>query len=183
MKKTLLMTSVALAIGFGAPAAMASDGTVTITGKIVASACTVDPNSKAITVVLPTATPNSFLSGGNPAAGQVAGRTRFTIELKDCDPAPESYTNVTTGFSGAFDSAYPGVLKNNAASPAGNVGVRLLDNNNNPIDINDTGDVVTTPLATGDMSLDFLAAYESTSATAVTTGDVESIATFTIGYN
>jgi major type 1 subunit fimbrin (pilin) len=180
MKKILLATSLALAMGLGASSVMADDGTVTINGLVVASACTVAPGSKSITVPLPTITPATLT-----AQGDIAGRTKFDINLTNCTKG--SLTNVLTSFSGTFDLDSQNVLKNTstATDVAANVGVRLLERDGTTkIDINaGSNGEIETPILDGDMTLPFFAAYEKTNSTDITIGEVQSVATFTIGYN
>lgn len=180
MKKILLASAVALAMGFGASTAMADDGTVTINGLVVASACTVDPGSKAFIVTLPTITPDSLT-----AVGDVAGRTKFDIKLVNCTKG--SLNNVLTSFSGTFNDDVPEVLKNTstAGTVADNLGVRLLERDGvSKIDISSGGGKeVEYPLTDGEVVMPFFAAYEKTKAADVTIGEVQSIATFSIGYN
>lgn len=178
MKKILLTTSIALAIGLSSSSAMASDGTVTINGSVVAAACTVDPLSKSIIVTLPVITPASL-----GAVGDLAGRTRFEIKLTGCTTG--NYSNVLTSFSGPYDDAVNGVLRNTASGTAAtNLGVRLLKPDDTKIDISaGSAGAIATPIVDGEMTLKFMAAYEKTLSNAVTEGDVQAIANFDIGYN
>ncbi|BDC28495.1 Fimbria A protein precursor [Bordetella parapertussis] len=80
-KSSVLRASVcagALALAF---AAHADDGTIVITGTITDQTCTIeDPSPGYIKVVhLPTISKSALKN-----AGDVAGRTRFDIKLKDC---------------------------------------------------------------------------------------------------
>lgn len=127
MNKTLL--SAALIAGFGiaafAPqtARAAADGTITITGQVVAQTCTVDTNAFGTpdlkTVALPL-----VLAPALSTVGNVAGLTAFNIVLAGCD---SSLTSAQTFFSGGNIDATTGNLSN----PAGATGVevQLLDNN------------------------------------------------------
>ncbi|AYQ39903.1 fimbrial protein [Burkholderia aenigmatica] len=98
----------------------AADGTITITGKIGTRTCTIDGNGqgKDFTVTLPKVSTSALSSGG-----MTAGRTPFTIGLKDCSPATG---NVYTHFEpGATVNSTTGQLIN--AGGATNVEVGLLN--------------------------------------------------------
>jgi major type 1 subunit fimbrin (pilin) len=64
-------------------AAQASDGTITITGAVTATTCTINGGGAAssFTVPLPTVSTSAL-----PANGATAGRTAFKIALTGCTP-------------------------------------------------------------------------------------------------
>ncbi|VWD43914.1 MULTISPECIES: fimbrial protein [Burkholderia] len=100
----------------------AADGTITVTGKIGTQTCTIDGNStggKDFTVTLPKVSQSALSSGG-----MTAGRTPFTIGLKNC---AEATGNVYTHFEpGATVNSTTGQLIN-APGGAKNVEVALLN--------------------------------------------------------
>ncbi|MBN3783674.1 type 1 fimbrial protein [Burkholderia sp. Ac-20345] len=100
----------------------ATDGTITITGKIGTQTCTIDGNGtggKDFSVGLPKVSTSSLASGGS-----TAGRTPFNIGLKNCSPATG---NVYTHFEpGTTVNSTTGQLLN-ASGTAKNVEVGLLN--------------------------------------------------------
>lgn len=182
MKKIVL--SAALAATFGAAALFstsvaASDGTITITGKVVANTCTFSVNggSTSNTVQLPVV----FTTALN-AAGAVAGNTPFTIKVSGCDP---NLSKVQEQFGGSNINATDGNLKNiaTATSPqtvAGNVEVQLLSGTGTVINLNDNTASPTGNLSSGGVTLNYQAQYYATAAASA--GLVSTTVTYTTQY-
>ncbi|GGA26430.1 fimbrial protein [Dyella nitratireducens] len=183
MKKIVL--SAALAATFGAAALFstsvaASDGTITITGKVVANTCSFSVNggSASSTVQLPVV----FTTALN-AAGAVAGNTPFTIKVSGCDP---NLTSVQEQFGGSNINATDGNLKNiaTATSPqtvAGNVEVQLLNGTTNTvINLNNNNASPVGTLSSGGVTLNYQAQYYATAA--ATAGLVNTTVTYTTQY-
>lgn len=180
MKKKALLLS---ALAISPMVTFASDGDVTFTGKIVASACTVQginggTSATGAQVPLPDVTPSSFNNGGG-----YAGMTDFVINLQDCDTT--TMKNAQVSFSGTPDETDNALLKNSAAAPAGGVGIALLENDGNTlIDIGSGNASDNQTLVTGNTELKFKVAYKSnTSTPAVSPGDVQAKSFFDISYN
>lgn len=183
MKKIVL--SAALAATFGAAALFstsvaAADGTITITGKVVANTCTFSVNGGNAnnTVQLPVV----FTTALN-AAGAVAGTTPFSIKVSGCDP---NLTSVQEQFGGNNINATDGNLKNiaTATSPqtvAGNVEVQLLNAaNNTVINLNNNNNSPVGNLASGGVTLNYQAQYYATAAASA--GLVSTTVTYTTQY-
>jgi len=119
MKKIAL---IAVTTILGISAANAADGTITINGLVTDKTCEIiTPQGKDFTVTLPTVSKQTLAK-----AGDVAGRTPFTINLGDC-----SEGKVATYFEpGATVDFATGRLNNQDAAGAKNVQVQLLGSNN-----------------------------------------------------
>lgn len=120
MKKIALFASVTL-LGISSTT-YATDGTITINGLVTDKTCNiVTPQGKNFTVALPTVSKQSLAK-----AGDVAGRTPFTINLTQC-----SQGKVATYFEpGTTVDSITGRLNNQNAAGAQNVQVQLLGSNN-----------------------------------------------------
>ncbi|QLK61243.1 fimbrial protein [Enterobacteriaceae bacterium Kacie_13] len=172
-----------IVLGLTPLASLASDGDITFTGKVSASACSLKGfNNVASTsglMALPNVTPDSF-SG----AGGYAGMTDFTIDLEDCDTS--TMKNARVAFSGTPDTVDNAILKNtNASTPATGVGVAVLENNGTTlVDINGGQSSMSQALTTGNTALKFKVAYKAnTSTPAVTAGNVTAKTFVDITYN
>ena len=185
MNKTLL--SAALIAGFGvaalAPQAARADGTISITGKVVANTCTFTfgggaSGTNSGTVVLPVV----FTTALNAAAA-TAGKTPFTLTIASCDP---NLSSVTETFGGSNIQA-DGNLKNiaGAVAPqtvAGNVEVQLLSG----IGAGTVMNLFSTPtqpaatLVSNGVVLNYQAQYYATAA--ATAGLVSTTVTYTTSY-
>ena len=173
MKKIILATS---AIILGSAAAHAADGTVTITGKITDRTCSIDAESKDLSVALPTVSVSSLT-----AAGQTAGRTPFTINLTGC-----SEGKVATYFEPGTSVDFNSGRLNNVSGDAKNVQIQLLGDNNEFIPV--LGKAVGTQLnsqevsvsAGGSAALNYYAEYYAQDKT--TAGDVKTSVKYTIIY-
>ncbi len=127
MKKRILQLIPAVTLGAAFAAlpgrVMASDGTITFTGSIDTSTCTISTTGTggSFTVALPKVSSQVLR-----ATGQTAGDTAFTIRLTGCsDIAGNVSTNFETGT--AVDQA-SGRLNNTAtAGGATNVQIQLLN--------------------------------------------------------
>ena len=119
MKKIAFIITTTIAAISGAHAA---DGTITINGLVTDKTCEiVTPQGKDFTVTLPTVSMQTLAK-----AGDVAGRTPFTINLANC-----SEGKVATYFEpGATVDFTSGRLNNQDAAGAKNVQVQLLGSNN-----------------------------------------------------
>ena len=158
LKKTLL-TAVLLATFGVAAAAQAADGTINITGAINTSTCKIQgANSPAnIAVTLPTVSTTAL-----NAAGSVAGRTAFSLNLTGCG----ALTKATTFFEPGPTVLNDGNLKNATGSASG-VEVQLLNNDFSAITLNNTSgnqNSQTVSLTGGNGTLNYFAQYFANAA-------------------
>ncbi|UTO18231.1 type 1 fimbrial protein [Acinetobacter sp. Z1] len=176
MKKLALIATLSVV---GIANAQAADGTITINGLVTDKTCDIsNPTGKDIIVTLPTVSKQTLAN-----AGDVAGRTPFQINLKNC-----SEGKVATYFEpGATVDFNTGRLLNQNAAGAKNVNVQLLGSNNLFIPVRAAGsngaqensqwaDVT----ATGTADLNYYAEYYATGAS--TAGQVNTSVQYTIIY-
>ncbi|KRG69436.1 ferrous iron transporter B [Stenotrophomonas terrae] len=162
-------------------ASHAADGTITFNGEITDKTCTIaSPQGKDFTVTLPTVS-TSALS----AAGQVAGRTPFSMSLSQC-----SAGDVATYFEpGATIDISSGRLNNVAtANAASAVKLQLLGDNSLFIPVVAAGagasqanSQTVTVDGAGSANLNYFVEYYATGA--ATPGEVSSSVKYTIIYN
>jgi major type 1 subunit fimbrin (pilin) len=109
-------------LGVLSASAVASDGTITFTGSIDSSTCTVTSSAGAasFTVGLPQVSTKVLA-----AAGETAGDTSFSLKLSGCS---DIVGNVSTNFeAGTAVDLASGRLNNTAAGGATNVQIQLLN--------------------------------------------------------
>ena len=162
--------------------ANAADGTITFTGRVTDKTCTIStPGGRNFAVSLPTVSRSTLA-----AAGNVAGRTPFAINLTGC-----SAGNVATYFEpGPTVDFNTGRLVNQtSANGAANVQLQLLGSNNQFLPIQAAGvgqpqansQWVTVPADGGSANLNYYAEYYATGV--ATAGSVTSSVNYTIIYN
>jgi type 1 fimbria pilin len=133
---------------------------------IIDPACSV--NTTPINVTLPTVSVGAMAS-----VGATAGTTPFAIALTCSSGAT---LDIELDYAGTA-SNITGVLTKTSGSSAG-VGLRLLDQNYNPVVFGATTVVGSTP--TGALSIPYYAQYYRTGT--VTAGSINASATFTLSY-
>lgn len=174
-------TCVAMAIGFLASLslpAFAIDGTITFTGAVSANTCTINGNdtgSQSFNVLLPTVGVDSLTT-----QGQTSGNTPFFIRLSACTP---NTGTVRVHFEpGANGNTVTGNLTT-AAGGAGNVEVRLLNDDESAINVtvaDGSQNSKSVVLASGEATLKYFAQYFATGQ--ASPGTVTATAKYTIVY-
>ncbi|AJO79750.1 MULTISPECIES: fimbrial protein [Pseudomonas] len=171
----------ALVAASAAPFANAADGTINFNGELVNQTCTIAVDGvvtpAAATVTLPTVS-TSLLT----AAGQVAGRTGFNIQLSSCVGA----ATTTAAFfeSGASVDPVSGNLRNMTGT-ATNVQLQLVDAaNGSAIQAGNTNQRTRTTRntldASGAANMPYAIQYVASGAT--NPGTVVSSVTYSIDY-
>lgn len=137
--------------------------------------CTVSP--LAMTVTLPQVSVAALAS-----PGQSAGDTAFRFPLQSCQAVPSTPYAVYASWSFSAVPGYPSVIANASATPAGNVGVQILDASGTPVGSGvSAGTQAGTVDAAGAVSAQtYIARYFATGA--VTPGGVTATATYTLTY-
>ncbi|GAB3047007.1 fimbrial protein [Acinetobacter apis] len=174
MKKILLasLTSVT-----AISATHAADGIITINGLVTDKTCNiVTAAGKNFTVTLPTVSKQTLAN-----AGDVAGRTPFTINLERCSDG-----KVATYFEPGVNVDFNTGRLNNVSGTATNVQVQLLNNNNAFIPIlargtaNAQANSQWVDVTAGKADLSYFTEYYATGAT--TAGTVSTSVQYTIIY-
>lgn len=176
MKKIALVAAIMIT---GISAANAADGTITINGLVTDKTCDiVTPQGKDFTVTLPTVSKQTLSK-----AGDVAGRTPFTINLAKC-----SEGKVATYFEpGATVDFASGRLNNQDTAGAKNVQVQLLGSNNQFVPVlaagkngSQTNSQWVDVADAGSVDLNYYAEYFATDASSA--GKVTTSVQYTIIY-
>ncbi|HGT8137349.1 TPA: fimbrial protein [Escherichia coli] len=165
-----------------AGSAMAYDGTITFTGKVVAQTCTVNTDDKNLEVTLPTVATSSLKDNG-----ATSGMTPFAIRLTGCATDMAGSQNVKAYFepSSNIDLTTHN-LKNTAVSDkANNVQIQLLNSNGTSTillgEADNGQDVQSEEIGTdGSATLRYMAQYYATGQS--TAGDVKATVYYTIAY-
>lgn len=176
MKMHFIVAGIATGLTLATTTASASDGTVNFTGEIIDEACVVDIGTDAtMTVDLGHISKSSF-----KASGDEAPETKFSLKLKSC---PETVTTAKVKFDGANDATNSGLLAlTQETGVAKGIGVTLRTADKAALGLDAVNDYSYTLSSTEENSLDFYAAYRSTSDTVVA-GKANAVATFTVDYN
>lgn len=190
MNKALL--SAALIAGFGvaalAPqAAHAATGTITFSGKVLSSTCSVGTvtggtnTGNNVAVTLPDVQSTAFTGQAS-----VTGLTPFSLVLANCPTTP-SNVSVAASFSGAIDPTY-GTIQNTTPGSGGysNVEVALTSGSSSttPINLNTTPAPVSATInSSGAATLSYGAEYYQPTSTAISAGNVSAVVSYTLTYN
>lgn len=167
------------------PMAFAADGTITFTGNVVDTTCTISGGTAAaadFTVTLPKVSASAL-----DVAAKTAGDTPFTITLSGCKAGTAAATGgVHTLFeAGGNVDTSTGRLKNTAASGATNVQIGILNASDRSAvklgapDASQNSRSAT--LSSGGASLNYIAQYVANGGPA-TAGSVTSSVTYSIVY-
>jgi len=154
--------------------ASSSFGTLTLKPVNVSmSTCNVSAGSVNLSVTLPTVDVNAL-----PTTGSVAGQKSFPIQYS-CPSGWALYMTMST----ANPAAATGVIMPSAScaagSPAANVGIQLLQSNQQPVQFNTAQSVGNSP--NGTLNLTYYAQYYATGSP-IGAGQVCGTATFTMSY-
>ncbi|ECZ0012481.1 fimbrial protein [Salmonella enterica subsp. enterica] len=159
--------------------AVAYDGTINFTGKVVDQTCTVSTASKNLTVTLPTVSKTALST-----AAKTAALTPFAIELTGCNTGaevgakkvkayfePNATTDFTTGnltSSGSAKNVQVQLLNFDGTTPV-RLGMDVVAQN-----------VTATPVDTANVKLRYNAQYFATGV--ATAGNVAATVNFTVAY-
>jgi major type 1 subunit fimbrin (pilin) len=173
LRYSFLLPILGLAACLAAPQAAADAGTITFAGETTAATCTVEAgaaNLPSFTVQLPP------ISTQVLTPGDVAGRTRFSMRLRNCSGVANS---VRAHFeAGPTVDASSGTL---LPSNNGSVHFALFDQDGSPIDIGTTHQTGTTYAA--DSTMYYEVAYQRVGATPVAPGQFTSSVAYTLQYD
>ncbi|EMO5257586.1 fimbrial protein [Proteus mirabilis] len=168
-----LMLIVALSLLFTTKGS-AYDTLVHINARVTGNTCTVETNSKRITVKLGQIATKDFIS--TTITQQRTPVIPFSIKLVDCQPEASA---VKVSFNGRTDPIDNALLAIDATGAKG-VAISIMDNSGASIDINDKSQSYTL-LPNQDNTLQFYARYVATQLP-VQAGSANATATFLLEY-
>jgi len=178
--KTALLPIAVLTLGLASAQAFAADGTVSFTGNITQSGCTVtNATSKTITVAM-----GNYSSSALSTAGQEAGPKPFEIDLTKCATG-----SIKVRFDGTAVSGNPTLLKltstgATSTDPSTSVGIKITDLASGGVyTIGDTSSAVPFQAtdSTGALNIKLAARYHAF-ATGTPSGAANATTDFSIEY-
>ncbi|MEW5558809.1 fimbrial protein [Enterobacter asburiae] len=175
LNKTLLAVTIALSMTSAAQAADAGHGKVTFTGSIIDAACSIAPEAVDQTVELGQISKTALQNGGKSTP------RNFSIALENCSFAGEDANNkVQVTFTGMESAAGDGLL--GITGSASGASVAITSGDGQVIKLGQPTQAQQLNDGTGTLSF---SAYVQghTSSAAITEGEFQSIADFTLAYN
>lgn len=157
-----------------AQGANAADGTLNITGTVIATGCTVDAASIAAPVALGDLQASAFT-----AVGDISEKKDITINLTEC---PVTQSGVMMTATGATDATNSELLGLSGDSVATGLGIALYNKGGALIPMNSASVAAPIDAETGVATINLEAAAMATSAS-VTGGDFTATTNFTLTYN
>ncbi|HIE1061110.1 TPA: fimbrial protein [Serratia marcescens] len=174
LNKTLLAVAMSFGIVSMAQAADQGHGKVTFTGSIIDAPCSISPESIDQTVDLGQISKVALVDGGKSTP------RNFSIDLEDCsfgNPASKNKVQVTfTGMESATNSGLLGIT-----GTAKGAAIAITQGNGEVIKLGQpTKEQV---LQDGKNTLTYAAYVQGEGADAITEGDFQAVADFTLAYN
>lgn len=158
----------------GSVSVFAADNSITISGSIQNTSCTVSTDSADQTVFLGDIASRTFYQ-----AGATSMPVQFTVDLQNCTG---SMSGVTVTFNGTADGTEPALLGlDSGTNAASGLGIAILDANRTLIPVNNPSSNYAIDITKPDNALVFYAQYQSTGAS-VTAGSATATATFNLTY-
>ncbi|MFU0445719.1 fimbrial protein [Pseudocitrobacter faecalis] len=182
MRKNILILSMSAILGCGSALAAddsaVTDGTLTITGEVVAPACTIATDSRSSSVAMDKVSATKLQT-----LGQESGvKKDIPINLTDCDTTATS--NAAFTFTAEADPAVATAFKNQntGGGAATNVAVQMYmpDGTTKIIPNTETAQDGITLAGTADQTITFKVDYVATGR--ATAGTVQVMTTFHINY-
>ena len=179
VKLNKMAVATLMALGLAAGAAHAADqghGKVTFTGAVVDAPCSIHPDSVDQTIKLGQIS-NAALKGGGTSTPR-----NFDIKLENCSfGTPATKNKVAVTFTGMESDAVAGLL--GATGTAKGVAVAITDGSGKVVKLGEP--TKGQKLQAGNNTLSFAAYVQGTSndKVAITEGDFQAVADFTLAYN
>lgn len=175
------LTVCALALGMASSsfvhaAGEVTQGTVEFNGKLITETCSIDTDSQAIVVTLPTLSTTTLA-----AAGATGGSKLFDINVSGCGTGLTKVAAHFEAIGGSGSDSTTGNLTNDysgSETAATNVQVRLYNSDEQPLALGDTGTAAT--IANQKATMRYYGGYYATGAT--TAGQVHAKAQYTLAY-
>ncbi|MEI5999720.1 type 1 fimbrial protein [Paraburkholderia bengalensis] len=184
-KRVLCAASIAAFAGLLSTSVMAADGTITITGSVTDTTCSINGAASGspadVAVTLPSVPTSSLKSAGATAGTSNLGDIK--LALSGCSGAA---TKAIARFENGptVDQASGNLMNQASASPAQNVQVRLLNAKTEPINVltQDNNDIGTdgATISGGAATLNYFAQYYATGE--AQPGNVSTSVQYTMQY-
>jgi major type 1 subunit fimbrin (pilin) len=179
---TIAAAATLATIALGSTGANAADGTITFTGAVTDTTCSIDAKTVGAAdknITLPTVT-NSTLGAKGSTAGATAA-TDLTFALSGCSTETKAVARFENGPT--IDQS-TGYLTNQAPAGAENVQVRLLNASHMPINVvtGENNDMAGNGVAivSGNADLKYFAEYYATGK--ATAGPINTSVQYTVDY-
>ncbi|WNN46697.1 fimbrial protein [Winslowiella toletana] len=175
LNKSVLVAVVALGMASMANAADQGHGKVTFTGSIIDAPCSIHPDSIDQTVNLGQVANSTLANGGKSTP------RNFTVDLENCSfGSPATKNKVALTFTGMESKAKNGLL--GITGTATGASVAITDGSGQVISLGKATNPQT--LQDGKNTLSFAAYMQGDGASAaITEGDFQAVADFTLAYN
>ncbi len=174
MKNKLITAALLTGAAMASQGALAApDGTISISGRIVAQTCTTTP----ITVNLPHLPTSAFQSSST------AGDTTFDVQLSNCqvESTIKVYPQFSAGANTTFDA--DGRMHTSGTGQATGVQLELRNSDNSQVMLNAANQASTTvAMASASPKLSYLARYYVANTASLVAGSVDAALTYTIVY-
>lgn len=172
MKKVILATLISGAMSASALAVDAGAGTVTFTGSIISSPCSIAPGEENQEVALGQVSDVTLTAGGASSAQP------FSIQLEGCNLDGDNIVKVTfNGTEAVNGSTNTGMLQ--ITGEASGAAVKIMSTSGAQIDVNSE---YQQQYVKGDNELKFTAALQGLEGAAVVPGDFSAVTNFTLAY-
>lgn len=184
MKKNIIAVMVAAAATLSAQAFANNTTQLVIHGTVTDkdNSCNISPYGAITggTVILDDITTTELNKLGVNEPSNASAKD-ITYKIADCKKDGKDYTgDLNINVTGNYVSSNVDILNNEAANPAGNTGIALLNSDSTRVKFDGTSTTKVTYNAANTL-VAYKAAYVKTAETA-TAGDVKGVATFTITY-
>ncbi|URQ61289.1 type 1 fimbrial protein [Pantoea alhagi] len=172
--KRLNKISLGMALLLASASTLAYDGTVNFNGEVIDNTCVVSLGDSGNSLIVPMGSVNKSSFTGK---GSIASTTQFVLTLTDC-PA----VNARVKFDGpTYDGDQDVLALNAGAGVASGVGIQLYDQNMTKLPLFTASSPYELQEKVAN-NLKFYASYIAT-ASSVSPGPANAVATFTMNYN
>ncbi|MEZ6877717.1 fimbrial protein [Enterobacter sp. KBR-315C3_2022] len=180
-KKALLAIAMATVISGSAFADEQGSGKITFKGTVIDAPCSIAPDSVDKEVDLGEVT-TAVINANKKATAVPVDINLQNCQLEAADETATTITKVDVTFSStATDATDSSLMTNTYASGAQNVGVRLLDNAENPIVLGSANEIALSA-GSATQTLHFKAQMEVASGQTATAGQVTASANYILAY-
>ncbi len=152
----------------------AHDGTVNITGSILAASCTVESGGDPLSVAL-----GDYSGGTLTSVGQLTPQKKLTINLSNCSESISGTTVTVSGTPDTVNNKLLGLNNPGAMGTATGIAIQISDSSGNIIDVNTASKLQ--PLNAGNNAVVLNLAYD-VSSVPVGPGDASSVMYLDFAY-